>query len=307
MTTQPPPPQSPTTQTPATQTPDPAQLASRGPFPPSEGELDRALALVRYLRNHCPWDAEQTQASLAPHLLEEAHEVVEAIEGGDPSAIEAELGDLLLNLAFQIVVGEESGDITRRGVRRALEAKMIRRHPHLFGDGERERWEVLKAREREASGGGGGVLDGLPLSLDPLLRSYRIQERVSGVGFDWEDPMGALAKVREEVEEVAAALAPGGGTLPSADLREELGDLLFAVVNLTRLARVHPSTALGEANRKFTRRFASVEALARERGIPIPGSSLELLDQLWDEVKASERSPRKEDGPSEPGGTAELG
>ncbi len=252
--------------------------------PATEGALDRALALVRLLRAHCPWDAEQTARSLVPHLLEETHEVVDAVEDGDADALEGELGDLLLNLAFQIVVAEEAGTLSARSVSDRLVAKMVRRHPHLFGGGERRSWAALKADERRAAGGAEGVLSGLARGLDPLTRAHRIQERVSGVGFDWADPAGAFAKVAEEVEEVRDALAAD-----DADhVEEELGDLLFAVVNLTRLAGAHPTTALARANRKFGNRFAQLEARARARGVQLGEVGLEALDALWDEVKREE-------------------
>lgn len=247
------------------------------------GSLDRALALVRFLRAHCPWDAAQTARSLVPHLLEETHEVVDAIHDGDATALEAELGDLLLNLAFQVVVAEEDGQLTADSVARRLEEKMRRRHPHLYGMGEREEWEALKARERRE---GEGVLDGLARGLDPLTRAHRIQERVAGVGFDWADHQGAWNKVAEELEEVREALETG----PPAALEEELGDLLFAVVNLVRLAGTHPIGALERANAKFQRRFARLEQVATARRVRLGEASLEALDELWDAVKAEERA-----------------
>jgi len=243
------------------------------------GVLDRSLALVSFLRRHCPWDAAQTAETLIPHLLEETHEVVDAIRDGDPGALEGELGDLLLNLAFQIVVAEEGGAFSRESVTRRLEDKMKRRHPHLFGLGEREAWEALKARER---GEEGRVLEGLARGLDPLFKAHRIQERVSGVGFDWDDTRGAWDKVSEELEEVRVALEEG----VEEAVEEELGDLLFAVVNLVRLAGVHSATVLDRANRKFQARFEALEDLARERGIGLTEASLEVLDGLWEELKA---------------------
>ncbi len=264
-----------------------AMEPSRPPLevPRTDGTLDRALALVRLLRVHCPWDAEQTASSLVPHLLEETHEVVDAIHDGDQSALEGELGDLLLNLAFQIVVAEETGALSAASVTDRLVAKMVRRHPHLFGGGERQSWEALKAAERTASGEDDGVLSGLAKGLDPLTRAHRVQQRVSSVGFDWADPSGAFAKVAEELEEVREAMATGS----ESDVEEELGDLLFAAVNLTRLAGAHPTTALAAANRKFERRFARLETLARDRGIVLADAGLEALDRLWDELKQEER------------------
>jgi MazG family protein len=235
--------------------------------------------LVSFLRRHCPWDRAQTAESLIPHLLEETQEVVDAIRSPETSELEGELGDLLLNLAFQIVVGEEKGDFTRESVFSCLDEKMRRRHPHLFGLGEKEGWEEMKVRER---GEGTRVLQGLARGLDPLLRAHRIQDRVSGVGFDWSDPGGAWEKVAEELEEVAAALREGD----QVHVEEELGDLLFSAVNLTRLAEAHPHTVLDRANQKFQARFEALEDLAEERGIQLSEASLDVLDGLWEELKA---------------------
>ncbi len=250
---------------------EPSPLSAAG-----RQRLDRALDLVRFLRANCPWDAAQTPATLLPYLLEEAHEVADAVAEQDDAALPGELGDLLLNLAFQIVLAEERGAFDAEAVVSQLEAKMRRRHPHLYG-GAAEPWEALKARER----GDRPVLDGLTRRLDPLSRAHRIQERVSSVGFDWADARGAFEKVAEELDEVREALEQG----ETPALEEELGDLLFAVVNLTRLAGVHALNALQRANRKFTARFEALERLARERGIALGTASLEELDALWDEVK----------------------
>lgn len=254
---------------------------ARGSDRPEPPRLDRALALIRFLRAHCSWDAAQTPQSLIPYLLEEAHEVAEAIGDGDDEALASELGDLLLNVAFQIVLAEERGAFDAETVVRGMEEKMRRRHPHLYG-GEKESWEVLKARER-AGKVAPSLLSGVPRGLDPLSRAHRIQERVSAVGFDWADAKGAFEKVAEEVEEVRQALEAE----PSPALEEELGDLLFAVVNLTRLAGAHALNALQRANRKFTARFEALERLAAERGVVLGEATLEELDTLWEEVKKS--------------------
>lgn len=275
----------------------PSTVAQRDHHFPGPGILDRALALVRHLRAECPWDAEQTAESLIPHLLEETHEVVDAIRDGDALELEGELGDLLLNLAFQIVVAEEESSLDADSVYGRLEAKMIARHPHVFGDAEHRDWEQSKAAERAE---GQGVLTGLARGLDPLTKAYRIQERVAGVGFDWEDHRGALAKVREELDEAAEAIAAatprpdakaGAGPAPGEPedrVEEEVGDLLFAAVNLARLAGVHPTTALARANRKFRARFERLEDVAKERGIELSGAGLQVLDGIWDEVKEEE-------------------
>lgn len=248
--------------------------------------LDRSLELVRFLRQNCPWDAAQTPQSLIPYLLEESHETADAITSGNEANLESELGDLLLNIAFQIVLAEERGAFTAESVVEHLEAKMRRRHPHLYGDGPPVPWEELKARERAESKD--TVLSGLAKGLDPLSKAHRIQERVSSVGFDWADTKGAFEKVAEELEEVREALAAE----PSEALEEELGDLLFSVVNLTRLAGKHSLQALQRANTKFTGRFEALEALAAERGVELGVASLEELDALWDEVKLRSSSPR---------------
>lgn len=250
------------------------------------GHIDRSVELVRFLRGACPWDQKQTPESLIPHLLEEAHEVVEAIRENNDDDLEGELGDLLLNLSFQIVLGEERGAFTAVSVMERLEEKMWDRHPHLVGLGEEEEWEVLKAKERREESGreGASVLVGIPKGLDPLHKAHRIQDRVSGVGFDWDDATGALEKVEEEVAEVRVALTRE--ELPR--LEEELGDLLFAVVNLVRLAGSHSATVLELANRKFSRRFERLEAMAAERDISVPDATLEVLDAIWDEVKIEE-------------------
>jgi MazG family protein len=255
----------------------------------TQGDLDRALALVRFLRAECEWDREQTAESLVPHLLEETHEVVDAIHAKDARALEGELGDLLLNLAFQVVVAEESAQLDARSVYARLEAKMIARHPHLFGDGVRRDWESLKAGERQKEiDGDGGVLSGMAKGLDPLTKAFRIQERVARVGFDWEDHRGALQKVDEELTEVRDALASEN----PERVDEEIGDLLFAVVNLARLAGTHPTNALARANGKFQERFMHVERLARERGIDMETAGLQALDALWSEIKADELKRR---------------
>lgn len=257
--------------------------------PPSDGPvLDRALDLVRFLRARCPWDAKQTPDSLVPYLLEEAHEAADAVLAEDDAELPGELGDLLLNLAFQVVLAEEREAFGAETVVARLEAKMRRRHPHLYGDGPARDWEAMKAEERAAEDADRSVLAGLAKGLEPLSRAQRIQDRVAGVGFDWADVSGALDKVAEELAEVRVALEERAADGPDA-VEEELGDLLFAVVNVTRLADAHAMRALQRANAKFTRRFEALEALARQRGVVLGEADLAALDALWDEVKAGER------------------
>lgn len=258
--------------------------------------LDRALDLVRFLRANCDWDAAQTADSLLPYLIEEAHEVADAVSDRDEKNLTGELGDLLLNVAFQIVLAEERGAFAAGDVVGTLESKMRRRHPHLYGDGPKVPWEELKQRERTASGdvgsaagrggaGGGAmhtsVLHGLPRNIDPLSLAHRIQDRVASVGFDWPDVSGPLAKVAEELAEVTEAITDGD----VENIAEEIGDLFFAAVNLSRLVGIHPTEALRSANRKFMDRFTQVEQLARERTIDMEAAALAELDALWDEVK----------------------
>jgi nucleoside triphosphate diphosphatase len=252
-----------------------------------DSPLGRAMAMVADLRIRCDWDRAQTRQTLRPYLIEEAHELDAAVASGDPAAIRDEVADLMLHLAWQLVLGGELGEFTPAEIADDLVTKMERRHPHLFGGGEREPWETLKTRERAAEGGvGGGTLDGLPPTLPALLMAWRLQQRAASVGFDWPDCHGPLRKIREECAEVEQVLA---NRTPDAErLTDEIGDLLFAVVNLARKADVPPGPALEAANAKFRRRFDALEALARRRGIPLAIAGLPALDALWDEVKRSE-------------------
>jgi uncharacterized protein YabN with tetrapyrrole methylase and pyrophosphatase domain len=269
--------------------------------------------MVRDLRKRCPWDRAQTRDTLRPYLVEEVFELEHALAEGKPEAIREEVADLLLHLGWQLVLGEELGEFTADQVAGDLERKMRRRHPHLFDLGPAERWEELKRRERPR-----GRLDGLPPTLPSLLMAYRLQERAAAVGFDWPDTEGPVAKVREEVAEVEdvlrgnkaggaeeaekagvagteSATAPASPASPASPaepaypvseaLLEEIGDLLFAVVNLARKARVDPSVALDRANGKFRVRFHQVEELARSRGIDMTIAGPEVLDGLWEEAK----------------------
>lgn len=256
--------------------------------------LDDALALMRDLRQRCEWDAAQTHQSLRPYLIEESHEVDDALRSGDDTLLREELGDLLLQVLFHSVIAEERDAFDLHDVAAGLIAKMKARHPHLYGDGEKRSWEGMKARKRRS------IEEGLPAALPALHRAHRLQDRAAGVGFDWPDVEGPASKVEEELEEVRELLAaapvqftPHGA--PVLDERHErlegeLGDLLFACVNLCRKAGVHASLALDRANRKFAERFAAVESLAAQRNIPVGEAALETLDALWDEVKVGERA-----------------
>ena len=242
--------------------------------------LEDALALMRDLRARCEWDAAQTHESLRPYLIEEAHELDEALRDGDDRLTRDELGDVLLQVLFHSVVAEQRGAFDAHDVAAALITKMKTRHPHLYGGGERQPWEQMKAAKRTS------IAEGLPAGLPSLHRAQRLQDRAAGVGFDWPDVEGPAAKVEEELAEVREQLQA-----PERDvkaLEDELGDLLFAVVNLCRKAGVHPSLALDRANAKFTRRFEAMERLASERGDGLTGKGIEALDALWEAAKAAE-------------------
>jgi MazG family protein len=248
---------------------------------------------MRDLRRRCEWDAAQTHESLRPYLIEEAHEVDDAIARADDAVLREELGDLLLQVLFHSVVAEERGAFGLHDVAQSLITKMHARHPHLYGDGERQAWESMKAKKR------GSIEEGLPSGLPALHRAHRLQDRAAGVGFDWPDVEGPAAKVAEELDEVKEQLAkapiersPHGAPVYDerhAALEDEIGDLLFAVVNLARKAGVHASLALDKANAKFARRFGAVERIAGERGLVVGEAGLEALDAIWDEVKKDER------------------
>ena len=253
--------------------------------------LDDTLALMRDLRRRCEWDAAQTHESLRPYLIEEANELDDAIRLADDDSMREELGDVLLQVLFHSVIAEERGVFACGDVAQSLITKMEARHPHLYGNAAKEPWEKMKSKHRRS------ISDGLPAGLPSLHRAHRLQDRAAGVGFDWPDVSGPSAKVEEELLEVRDELGksarPAPGAPPLFDdrhfaLEAELGDLLFAVVNLCRKAGVHASIALDKANTKFERRFKRIEALAAERGIVVGEAGLEKLDLLWDEAKGEE-------------------
>jgi MazG family protein len=254
---------------------------------------------MRDLRARCEWDAAQTHESLRPYLIEEAHELDDAIRRGDDKLLQEELGDVLLQVLFHSVIAQERGTFSFSDVAGRLITKMKGRHPHLYGDAAKEPWERMKSKHRQS------IADGLPTALPALHRAHRLQDRAAGVGFDWPDVEGPAQKVEEELAEVRSELQesppPRPGTPPSFDerhyaLEAELGDLLFAVVNLCRKAGVHASIALDKANAKFERRFQQVEKLALERGIDVSHAGLEKLDELWEESKRAEPARRSPDG-----------
>lgn len=258
-----------------------------------ESTLEDTLALMRDLRRRCDWDAAQTHDSLRPYLIEEAHELDLALQEGDDRLVREELGDLLLQILFHSVIAEERGAFGLADVAGGLITKMKGRHPHLYGDGVKEPWERMKAKKRV------GIEDGLPPTMPALHRAHRLQDRAAGVGFDWPDVEGPAKKVEEELSEVRSQLenepvrmGPGGAPILDerhARLEEELGDLLFAVVNLCRKAGVHSSLALDRANAKFARRFGRMQQLTSQ---PLNELDLSGLDALWERAKVEESRPQ---------------
>jgi nucleoside triphosphate diphosphatase len=247
------------------------------------------MARLRDRERGCPWDREQNFATIAPFTIEEAYEVADAIERGDMTALKDELGDLLFQVVFHARMAEEAGLFDFDDVANAISDKMLRRHPHVFGDAEigsaaaqTEAWEAHKAAERAARGNSASVLDGVALAYPALLRAAKISRRAARIGFDWPDAPSVIAKVEEEVAEIEAEMRDGGA--PNR-LEDEIGDLLFAAANLARKLDIEPETALRRATAKFERRFRQVEALAVERGAR---RDLDALEALWQEVKRTE-------------------
>jgi tetrapyrrole methylase family protein/MazG family protein/ATP diphosphatase len=257
--------------------------------------MARLLAVMAKLRDPvsgCPWDVEQDFATIAPYTIEEAYEVADAIAKNDMTALREELGDLLFQVVFHARMAEEEKRFAFDDVARDLADKMIRRHPHVFAKREdktaeeqTEAWEATKAHERKAKAQS-GALDGVPLALPAALRAQKLQKRASRVGFDWGTAGAALDKVEEEVEELRVELA----IADQKKLEEEVGDVLFAMVNVARLAGVDAETALRGANAKFERRFRRVEEKLYDKGRTPAESDLAEMDKLWDEAKKEERA-----------------
>lgn len=270
----------------------------------------KVVELMAALRAHngCPWDRKQTHESLKPYLLEEAYEVIETIDQRDMQKLREELGDVLLQVLFHSQIAAEAGSFTVEDVIETLAAKLIRRHPHVFrtGDGKGAvsnseqvlaQWEDIKRAERVAAGNTQSALDGVPKTLPALLRAYQIQARAARVGFDWPQSEAGLeqilAKVAEEIGELREALASHRTRTASAsnrsdtseEMENELGDLLFSVVNLARFLKANPEDALRRATNRFIDRFHLVEAQATERGLSLADMTLDEMDELWDEAK----------------------
>ena len=262
----------------------------------SPGSLfQRLLDIMVRLRNTdgCPWDREQTRTSLKAYLIEEAYEVIEAIESGQAGALEEELGDLLFQVVFHARIAEEQGEFDMASLLRRLSDKMVTRHPHVFGtatvDTPREalqQWESIKGREAEAAGRRRSVVDGVPRALPALLRAQRLSSKAARVNFDWPDAQAAWEKVGEEVREAGEALAGGD----RGRFAEELGDVLFSLVNVARLTSLDAEDVLQSANDKFRRRFAAMEADLAARGASVAGAGTEELERAWERTKGHERA-----------------
>jgi tetrapyrrole methylase family protein/MazG family protein/ATP diphosphatase len=257
--------------------------------------LVEIMARLRDPDGGCPWDLEQTFATIAPYTVEEAYEVADAIERGDLNDLKEELGDLLLQVVFHARMAEEAGAFDFADVAAAISGKMIRRHPHVFGDvrhrssaEQTEAWETIKAQERAAKAGDAApasLLDDVPVGLPALTRAVKLSKRAARVGFVWPSAREVLAKLHEEVAELEAEIE--AGQVDKA--REELGDVLFVCANLARELDVDPEAALRTTNAKFMRRFNYIEATLAARGVTPAESNLEEMDGLWNDAKAAER------------------
>lgn len=262
------------------------------------GRLLEIMAALRTPGTGCPWDLQQNFSTIAPYTLEEAYEVADAIERGDMADLRDELGDLLLQVVFHARMAEEQGAFDFGGVVDAITAKLVRRHPHVFGDlrgataeDVKGLWDRIKAEEkaertaRDARPADTGALAGVPVAMTALTRALKLQDKAGKVGFDWNDPMAVLAKIREECDEIEDEIVAGDREQAAA----EVGDLLFAVVNLARHLDADPETTLRGANGKFVRRFGSVEKALAAQGKRPQDATLAEMDVLWDEAKAAEK------------------
>ena len=273
-------------------------------------DISRLLEIMAALRTPgtgCPWDLQQDFASIAPYTIEEAYEVADAIARGDLTDLREELGDLLLQVIFHARMAQEQGAFAFADVVATLTDKLVRRHPHVFGEARgltpgavESLWERIKSQERKEKPGrdegGEGALAGVPVTLPALTRALKLQITAARVGFDWNDPLAVLAKIAEEADEIEAEIANGDRTAAQA----EVGDLLFAVVNLARHLGIDPETALRGSNLKFECRFAAIEQALAARGKTPTQATLTEMEELWTAAKTAERAQR-EDHPSEPG------
>lgn len=272
----------------------------------SPGALfERLLDVMARLRgpDGCPWDREQTRTSLKAYLIEEAYEVLEAIESGEEAPLAEELGDLLFQVVFHVQIAAERGEFTMADLLGRLTDKMVSRHPHVFGDASVEtagealaQWESIKLREAGAQGRRRSVIDGVPRAMPSLLRAQRIQTKAARVRFDWPDARAAWAKVEEEMREVAQVLVAG----PRERFSEELGDVLFSLVNVARLSSIDSEEALHGAIERFRQRFGEMEADLGARGMPVGSASPDEMERSWEVAKAKERRRVHGPGDTEP-------
>ena len=272
-------------------------MATNAPSLPMDDQhpIFQLLEIMRRLRDPvggCPWDLEQTFATIAPYTVEEAYEVADAIERGDLGDLRDELGDLLFQTVFHAQMAQEQGQFDFADVAQAICDKMLRRHPHVFGqaDGrtsaeQTDAWEVIKAGERAAKGKAASLLDDIPASLPAMTRAVKLTKRAARVGFDWPNTTEVLAKLREELAELEVEIDAGD----QAKAREELGDLLFVVANLARKLDIEPEDALRSANAKFVRRFSYIERSLAARGRSPDQSDLAEMDDLWNAAKAIDK------------------
>ncbi|WP_425404873.1 nucleoside triphosphate pyrophosphohydrolase [Hwanghaeella sp.] len=257
---------------------------------------DRLLEIMAALRDPetgCPWDVQQDFSSIAPYTIEEAYEVADAIQRGDMADLKDELGDLLLQVVFHARMAEEKGDFAFDDVAGAIADKMVRRHPHVFGDASADTpddvkisWEETKARERAEKGQDESALDGVATALPALIRAEKLSKRAARVGFEWPTVDMVFRDIEEEIEEILHEIRVGGG--PDR-LEDEVGDLLFCVANLARFVGVDPEKALRSTNDKFDRRFRAVEASFKQEGRALTDCSLDEMDARWNEVKRVEK------------------
>jgi MazG family protein len=257
--------------------------------------IERLRSIVRILRGPggCPWDIEQTQKSLIPNILEEAYEAADAIRTENREHIIEELGDLLLQVVMQCEIASESNDFILEDAANEISEKLIRRHPHVFGDEEindsesvLNKWEEIKREEKGAKKQ--NILQSVTNGLPSLIKAHEIQKKVEKVGFDWPEAKSVIAKIREEIDEVESAINEGGAIQSNEHLAEEIGDLLFAVTNLTRKVGMDSESLLAAANEKFTRRFNELERILEENGSNVVDSNLESMEKAWAKVKNKE-------------------
>lgn len=264
------------------------------PEPPDDSlePIDRLRAIVRILRGPggCPWDIEQTQKSLIPNILEEAYEAADAIRSGNKNNVIEELGDLLLQVVMQSEIASESDDFFLEDVATAISDKLIRRHPHVFGDDEindtesvLNKWEEIKRSEKGNQKK--YILDGVTNGLPSLIKAHEIQKKVEKVGFDWPEAMSVIPKIKEELDEVECAINDGGANQQNENLAEEIGDLLFAVTNLTRKIGMDSESLLAAANQKFISRFNEVEEILKKQGTNAVEADIQCMEKAWEKVK----------------------